>query len=196
MIAFIRGVVCAQNTDHIVLENAGIGYQIFVARPFEYQLNETQIVHTYQHVREDALILFGFKTIAEKDVFTEIINVKGIGPKTAVNILSKTSGERFITAIEDEDLKYLTTLPGIGKKTASQILLDLKGKFVRPELQAQYQASHSTIDEALLALSELGFKQNELNGIKNDLIQIEDKSLDNLVKKGLQLLHNRKGGRA
>lgn len=195
MIAFIKGLVCDQNTDHIVVENNGMGYEIFVARPFDYRLNEEHRIYTYQHVREDAIILFGFKTLDEKKVFMEIINVKGIGPKTGINILSKTSSERFITAIEDEDLKYLTSLPGIGKKTASQILLDLKGKFIRPELQEKFKMEGGPVEEALSALAELGFKQNELSRIKNNLLEQENQSLDNLVKKGLQLLHNRKGGR-
>lgn len=193
MIAYITGVVVEHFEDSIILDHHGLAYQIFMSKPGGLKLNQEGIVYTYQHVREDALLLFGFPSQKEKEVFMEIINVKGIGPKTAMNILSKTDGARFVEAIEKEDLSFLKTLPGIGPKTASQILLDLKGKFVSTSDFISSNSS-SVIEEALLALKDLGFKTNELNRIEKLMVKSKEDNLDKLIKLGLQNLA-RKGGR-
>lgn len=193
MIAYLKGTVVHQGIESIIVDHHQMGYEVFVSRPYDFPLNQATTVFTYQHVREDAMILFGFQNEAEKEVFMQMIAVKGIGPKTAMNILAKTDGERFIEAIETEDLAYLTSLPGVGKKTASQMLLDLKGKF-------QYTASmpkkvgSKNVDEALFALEELGFSRSELKNIQTQLAQESNQDIEHLIKKGLQLIHGRKGG--
>lgn len=194
MIAYIKGIVVERLEDSIILDHRGLAYQIFMSKPDALKLNEECIVYTYQHVREDALLLFGFPNSNEKSVFTEIINVKGIGPKTAMNILSKTNGQRFVEAIESEDLAFLKTLPGIGPKTASQILLDLKGKFVSFSTKTSDSSGSGVIEEALSALKELGFKTSELKRVEKIMVKSKLDSLDDLIKLGLQNLA-RKGGR-
>lgn len=194
MIAYIKGTVVERLEDSILLDHHGLAYEIFMSNPSALKLNSESQVFTYQHVREDALLLFGFPNQHEKNVFMEIINVKGIGPKTAMNILSKTSGQRFVEAIEKEDLSFLKTLPGIGPKTASQILLDLKGKFVSTGFSSLSSLTSPVIDEALSALKELGFKNTELKRIEKIMGKSKEDNLDALVKLGLQNLA-RKGGR-
>lgn len=193
MIAYLKGTVVHQGLDSIIVDHHQMGYEVFVSRPYDFPLNQKATVFTYQHVREDAIILFGFETEAEKEVFLSIIGVKGIGPKTAMNMLAKTDGERFIEAIETEDLAYLTTLPGVGKKTASQMLLDLKGKF-RYTASMPNKVGSKNVDEALFALEDLGFSQTELKRIQPQLAQETNQNIEHLIKKGLQLIHGRKGG--
>src|SRR5699024_2557561 len=109
---------------------SGIGYEVICANPFDFQANlqKELLIHTYQHVREDIQALYGFKDEDEKNLFVKLISVSGIGPKSAMTILGSIIVSEFIAAIEQEDEKYLTQFPGIGKKTARQIILDLKGK--------------------------------------------------------------------
>ncbi|CAM3577082.1 Holliday junction branch migration protein RuvA [Erysipelothrix urinaevulpis] len=193
MIAYIKGDCVAQNEDSILLENQGIAYQIFMSKPFAVSKNEQVKIHTYQHVREDAILLFGFLKDVEKDVFMAMINVKGIGPKTAMNMLSKTTADEFLRAIEHDDVDYLKSLPGIGKKTASQILLDLKGKIKLSE-QVVGLVETSEVTEALEALKDLKFTSKELKSITPLLEKNSDLGVDGLIKLGLQTLASR-GGR-
>ena len=193
MIAYIKGDCVLQNDDSILLENQGIAYQIFMSKPFAVSKNESVKIHTYQHVREDAILLFGFLNEVEKDVFMAIINVKGIGPKTAMNMLSKTTAEEFLRAIEHDDVDYLKTWPGIGKKTASQILLDLKGK-IKISSETLPGPTSNEVSEALYALKELRFTSKEIKAITPILEENSNLNVDELIKLGLQTLASR-GGR-
>lgn len=193
MITYISGFVVDRGHDYIVVDNNGIGYQVFYAKPESVSLNEQMVVFTYQHVREDAIILFGFPNKMERDVFLQLISVKGVGPKTGLNILAKTSAQDLILAVEQEDLSILKKLPGIGPKTASQILLDLRGKFyAATPVPAKIESG--PIEDALDALINLGFKRNEVNTIREQLIGENMSDVSSLVKKGLQLLNTRKRG--
>ncbi len=191
MIAYIKGILVDQSETSVLLENNGIAYEIFVSNPYQLSLNQEHKIFTYQHVREDAILLFGFPSMNEKQVFLGIINVKGIGPKTAMNILSKTTANEFLQAIENEDLNYLKTLPGIGKKTASQILLDLKGKMLIASDEAKPVSSN--VSEALEALKELRFTQGELRFVEKILNEHQDESVDKLIKIALQAIASRSG---
>lgn len=193
MITYISGMVVDKGLDYIVVDNNGMGYQVFYPKPENLPLNKSMVVFTYQHVREDAIILFGFPNKMERDVFMQLISVKGVGPKTGMNILSKTSAQELILAVENEDLSVLKKLPGIGAKTASQILLDLRGKFYATDIQKPIQAT-GPIEDAMEALISLGFKRNEVNSIKDALLEASDEDVSSLVKKGLQLLNARKRG--
>ncbi|QIK57485.1 Holliday junction branch migration protein RuvA [Erysipelothrix sp. HDW6A] len=193
MIAYISGTVADVGLDYLVVDNQGIGYQIFYPRPETIKQNETIVIHTYQHVREDAIVLFGFENKQELSVFMQLISVKGVGPKTGLAILSKSSSDELIRAVDQEDIAYLKKLPGIGAKTASQILLDLRGKFVADTSQKASKVS-PVVDEALQALIDLGFKRNEVNSIKNELSLDSNSELSELIRKGLQLLNSRKRG--
>lgn len=193
MITYISGIAVDRGHDFIVVDNNGMGYHVFYANPDTIKLNEPMVVFTYQHVREDAIVLYGFANKHDRDVFLQLISVKGVGPKTGLNILAKTSAHALINAVENDDLKLLKNLPGIGPKTASQILLDLRGKFVAPDLSNK-TIENKPIDEALEALISLGFKRIETNTIRTLLEQENSNDVAYLIKKGLQHLNSRKRG--
>ncbi|QIK70093.1 Holliday junction branch migration protein RuvA [Erysipelothrix sp. HDW6C] len=194
MIAYISGVVVDKGLDYVVVDNQGIGYQVFYGKPDTVPLNESRLFHTYQHVREDAIILFGFSSKLELQIYMQLISVKGVGPKTGLSILSKISGEQLVSAVDQEDVKFLRTLPGVGPKMAAQILLDLKGKFVSTDVSTTKTSDTAVVEEAIQALLDLGFKRNEINNIKNEIVNAENQELNNLIKIGLQLLNARKRG--
>lgn len=126
MIAFVNGVVRIIRSDRVVLDVQGVGYEVYLANALSQKMGDELFLYTYQHVREDAILLFGFLKEEDYEVFMRLINVKGIGPKTAQTMLSVCSGKEMIEAIENDDIKKLKSLPGIGAKTAGQIVLDLK----------------------------------------------------------------------
>ncbi|MGM8214230.1 Holliday junction branch migration protein RuvA [Bacillaceae bacterium W0354] len=198
MYAYIKGELVAVNEDHVVIDISGIGYEIVCSHPNQFtgQLNQEIKVYTYYYVREDLQLLYGFKQIEEKDLFKKLLNVSGIGPKNALNIVGQTTVSEFAVAIENEDESYLTKFPGVGKKTARQMILDLKGK-VDEWLHLPHHNQTSThlkdnnqaiLDEAIQALKALGYTPREINAVSQKLRLEDAMTTDDLVKKGLQLL--------
>jgi holliday junction DNA helicase RuvA len=192
MIAFIRGKVHAFGLDWVILDTQGVGYRIGFPRPEVLSLNSEVLLYTYQHIREDEISLYGFLSMDELRLFEQLISVKGLGPKTALNMMTASSFIKIISAIESGDVTFLKTMPGIGAKTASQIVLDLKGKLVESE-KKDSKASVEIVD-AVAALRSLGYKASELAGIEKYLISLNLSSVDELIKAGLQFLLKRKGG--
>lgn len=192
MIAFVKGVVYSQEQDAVVIEAGNIGYRIYVANPMQYPLGKEQRIFTYQHVREDAILLFGFTSMEEYQLFLRLISVKGVGPKTALNMLGVCGYRDMVLAIEQNDVKKLKSLPGIGAKTAQQIVLDLKGKLV-VETSSEESCDNTCINDAMEALQALGYKPNELHGIKQELMQTALSSVDAYIRHALVLLAKRKG---
>jgi holliday junction DNA helicase RuvA len=192
MIAFIRGKVHAFGLDWVILDTQGVGYRIGFPRPEMLSLNSEVLLYTYQHIREDEISLYGFLSMDELGLFEQLLSVKGLGPKTALNMMTASSFIKIITAIESGDVTFLKTMPGIGAKTASQIVLDLKGKLVESE-KKDSKASVEIVD-AVAALRSLGYKASELAGIEKYLISLNLTSVDELIKAGLQFLLKRKGG--
>lgn len=190
MIAFVRGVVARNDSDSVIVDNHGIGYRIYVANPMSLKLGEEVLLHTYEHIREDAQMLFGFTSVEEHDLFVRLISVKGIGPKTAMNALSVGGYKEMINAIETSNAVYLKSLPGIGAKAASQIVLDLKGKLVDSGNQLD---TNVNLLDAIEALKSLGYKSNEVTFLLKELRKEPNHSVDEYVKMGLQLLAARKG---
>ncbi|MBU5593579.1 Holliday junction branch migration protein RuvA [Amphibacillus sp. MSJ-3] len=201
MIAYIKGELVELTDSLAIIDVNGIGYQVVCANPFYFQekLNQTIKIHTYHHVREDAQILYGFKNYDEKLLFSHIITVSGIGPKSGLSIVGHTSVDQFVMAIEEEDEKYLTQFPGVGKKTARQMILDLKGKLpfeVKQMADSSKEMSgkingainDKTINEAIEALKVLGYNDREVNRIVPQLRQSNLVNTDELVKYGLSLL--------
>ncbi|MEH7379808.1 Holliday junction branch migration protein RuvA [Bacillus sp. JJ1533] len=198
MIEFIKGTVEYINPEYIVVENNGVGYQIYTPNPFIFKRENQETVYTYQHVREDILALYGFKTREERALFLKLLNVTGIGPKGGLAILASGEPAQVIRAIENEDEKYLIKFPGVGKKTARQIILDLKGKLndlmpsLHPDLftedhELDMNRSHTELDEAVEALKVLGYAEREINKVLPDLRK-EELSTDQYIKKALQKL--------
>lgn len=192
MIAFIRGNVYSYGNDYVIMDTGSIGYRVYVANPLKIKKNEEIILYTYQHVREDAQILYGFATMEEHDLFLRLISVKGVGPRTALGMLAMTSANEMIRAIENNDVKFMKGLPGIGAKTASQIVLDLKGKLVEADSDSK-SSENQEIQDALEALKGLGYKSNELQGIAKELSLMEPDSVQGYIRHALSILAKRKG---
>lgn len=192
MIDFIRGRVAYIETQYVVLETRDIGYQVYCPNPYIFQINETVQIYTYQYVREDVIRLYGFRTRDERTMFEKLLNVSGIGPKGALAILAAGNPEQLITAIEDENESYLMKFPGVGKKTARQIILDLKGKlqdFSPNTTTGLFQKKNHELEEAIEALKALGYVDKEIKKIL-PYLQEESLTTDQYIKKGLQLMLN------
>ncbi|GEN85495.1 Holliday junction branch migration protein RuvA [Oceanobacillus sojae] len=200
MIAYINGKLSSIKENAVIVDVHGIGYEIICPNPyiFEPQMNQQVQIHTYHHVREDAQILFGFRNTDEKYLFTKLISVSGIGPKGALAILAGVNIHGFIAAVENEDEKFLTTFPGVGKKTARQIILDLKGKLVNDfaigstaeeSEEVSSTQERQIVSEALDALKSLGFTPNELKKITPQLKSDSTlKNTDEVIRKAFSLL--------
>ena len=191
MIAFVNGVVRIIRSDRVVLDVHGVGYEVYPANALSQKMGDELFLYTYQHVREDAILLFGFLKEEDYEVFMRLINVKGIGPKTAQTMLSVCSGKEMIEAIENDDIKKLKSLPGIGAKTAGQIVLDLKGKFVSLET-SDGATSNPVWGQVQDALLSLGYKTNQLTTIKKELENTE-LGEDEMLRQALILLAKRNG---
>ncbi|MEH6905602.1 MULTISPECIES: Holliday junction branch migration protein RuvA [Neobacillus] len=201
MYEFIKGTVEFVGPEYIVVENNGIGYQISTPNPFIYASKmETMVtVYTYHYVREDVIALYGFETREEKKLFTKLLNVSGIGPKGALAILASGEVQQVVSAVENEDESFLVKFPGVGKKTARQMILDLKGKlqdivpdyfpnlFNSDQLHLHTQTGNSNLEEAMLALKALGYSEKEIKKISPELRK-EQMSTDQYIKKALQRL--------
>lgn len=201
MFDFIQGKVDFVGPEYIVIETSGVGFQITTPNPFIYSKNLGSVikVYTYHYVREDLMALYGFQSREEKTLFTKLLNVSGIGPKGALAILASGEPEQVVDAIENEDEAFLVKFPGVGKKTARQMILDLKGKLQNvvpdffPDLfspekgSRPVSTSNKELEEALLALQALGYSEKEIKKITPDL-QKENLSTDIYIKKALQKL--------
>lgn len=201
MIAFVRGKVDYIGKNYCFIDTGTIGYRIFMAAGDLQGLSIGQSVKLYTHlgVREDALTLYGFATKEAYNLFMQLITVSGIGPKGALGILSGSKVDAFYLAIQSKDLKYLTKLPGIGKKTAERMLLELKGKIGTIDgVQEGFADSTGTVNtdtpmgEAIAALVSLGYVNSEIVPI---LQKIEDKdklSAEELIRSALKMMAGRK----
>lgn len=192
MIAFIKGMIHSYSNDSLIIENNGIGYRVYISNPQTVRLHTEVVLYTYQHVREDAITLFGFTTMEEHDLFLQLISVKGVGPKTALNMLGVCPAKNMVAAIENNDVKTLKALPGIGAKTASQIVLDLKGKLVEEVTELEIAENEQLLD-AIEALKALGYKGQEINSVKKELSLQEGKTVDQYIRLALGILAKRKG---
>ncbi|PJK17492.1 Holliday junction branch migration protein RuvA [Chryseomicrobium excrementi] len=199
MYDYIKGEIARITPEYIVIDRDGLGFQILTPNPFRFQVGQQELVYTYLQVREDLQQLIGFKTLSERELFRKLIQVTGIGPKGALAILASGQPEQVIGAIEREDDAFLVKFPGVGKKTARQIILDLKGKLHDLadveytdglfELEDDAQpAVNQSLDEALQALQALGYSERELKKIASKLEEFENETTDVIMKKALQLL--------
>lgn len=166
MIATLTGRLRRKSTDYLIVEVAGIGYQVHVPLSTYYSLpddGEDVRLYIHTHVREDALSLFGFSTEAEKSMFLLLVGVSGIGPKLALAVLSSLSVQELSLAIQASDDSKLRTIPGIGKKTAARLVLELqdKMKLMAPFAPLDHQPSSEAgdVEDAVSALVNLGYKK-------------------------------------
>lgn len=198
MYEYIIGTIVKVTPRYIVVESGQMGYLVFVANPFRYQVdfNRQQKIYLHQAVRETEIMLYGFVDEAEKQLFLKLLNVSGIGPKSALAILASEDHSGLINAIEQEDDGYLTNFPGIGKKTAKQIILDLKGKLNdldQTKLVGQQGIELTTteqpyLQEAIEALSALGYTKTEIKRVAKKLETYAGDSTDAYLRQGLRLI--------
>ena len=197
MIAYLEGKLVEKNPTHLIVEVNGVGYSVNIPVSTFSNLGETGLtvkVLTYQHVREDELKLFGFYTKPEKDLFELLISVNGVGPKVALGILSFLSVGEFQNAILSENLDVLTSIAGIGKKTAQRLIVELKEKLGKIDLGAGKDSKgKETVlipvqEEAILALVSLGYTKYDAKKAL-EIVASESKEslpLEEMIKRALK----------
>ncbi|KJS21178.1 MAG: hypothetical protein VR72_11895 [Clostridiaceae bacterium BRH_c20a] len=193
MIAYIKGKILKKNATSLIMENNGLGYEIYVPANSFYKYRDGEEIElvTYLHIREDLIQLYGFSGWDEKEIFLLLINVSGVGPKGALAILSHVSIEELKAAIVTEDINVLTKLPGIGKKTAQRLIIELKDKIPKTIYNFEEVKSESTItgNAILAALVSLGYQPLEVKKIIPLLLKDYPNSDEAfLIKKALQIL--------
>ena len=199
MYEYLTGLVTVVAPQYIVVDVNGVGYKLLVANPYRYQENRTKKVqvYVYQEVREDNISLFGFTDQNEKNLFMQLINVSGIGPKSALAILANPDHQGLVDAITNNNVSYLTKFPGIGKKTASQIVLDLRDKLTNESSSSLFATTQLTVDatvnrelkDALEALAALGYKERDIKKVQKTLMKEEQMATDEYLRQALRLLN-------
>ena len=203
MIGSVRGTVAYQAAEYCLIEtDGGAGYRVFMPVPQMRTLSLGQEVRilTYTAVREDAVHLYGFLTQQHYDLFTLLLGVSGIGPKVAIGILGAARPEDFYLAVQSRDLKMLTNLPGIGKKTAEHMVLELKDKIGTLEGEdndrdfaaaVSGQFGTEAVNEAMAALAALGYSNSEILPVLRMVPEHTILKRDELIRKALQIFAKR-----
>lgn len=199
MIAHLSGLLLSKTTQSVIIEAGGVGYEVYIPLSTYYKIpkeKENLSLHIYTHVREDALILFGFQTRLEKDVFILLTSVSGIGPRLSVNILSGIGPFDLLKAISSGDSVKLQTIPGVGRKMADRIALELKDRALKVlsqedrEVPPQIEGKERLIvDDALSALLNLGYTQKSAKeAIDKARSVTTDVTLEVLIREALKVL--------
>ena len=193
MYEYLNGELAHILPTAIVVDVHGVGYQVVFANPYRLQdsLKKQIKVLVQQVVREDSITLYGFISSEERELFQRLISVSGIGPKSAMSILANDDTEGFVNAVESGNVTYLTKFPGVGKKTAQQIILDLKGKFEAvPEetTKAVVSTNQATLEEAKEALLGLGYSAKEITKILKSLEAAAPSTTQEALKVACKLL--------
>ena len=200
MIAYLRGKVLTTTSETAILDVNGVGYEIYCSRGAFRKTNvgEAAELHTYLQVKEDGMTLFGFESVREKEMFLKLISVPNVGPKMGIAVFGALSVDEFATAIATADVKRLSTVKGLGKKTAEKIVLDLHGKISAAEILSangdDLSAAPTTTttklsamdEEAVSALMGLGFTRTEsVNAVKKAR-DLGATSVEEVIMKALQ----------
>jgi len=197
MIAQVQGHLVQKSPGSVIVEVNGLGYQLFVSLSTFYDLpGSEQIVklYTHTHVREDLLQLYGFSTLLEKELFQILIGVVGIGPKLAINILSGISPPELVRALSSGNMGRLLSIPGIGRKTAERMLLDLQEKARKIEFRTslprmQQGPADEMAEDVVSALVNLGYKKSQAEkAVENALRQAPERTLEKVLKASLAVL--------
>jgi holliday junction DNA helicase RuvA len=197
MIAALTGKLKRKSSDYLIVDVAGVGYQVSLPLSTYSRLpedGEEVTLHIHTHLREDSLSLFGFLTEAEKNMFLLLMGVSGIGPKLALAVLSSFSVPDLARAIKSSDDSRLCTIPGIGKKTAARMVLELKDKMLALSTapfssQGQEPTASGDVEDAISALVNLGYKKQPAEEvIKKIRAHQPDLSLEELIREGLHIL--------
>lgn len=201
MIAYLSGKLLEKQTNLAIVDVGGVGYEVSIPLSTYYELGDVGSdvsMRIYTHVREDAIQLFGFKTLRERDLYLRLISVQGIGPKMGIAILSGMSADEIIMAIRTDDLARLTSIPGVGRKTAERLVIELRDKIgelssggtaKRDALESSSLPSDAVFEDALSALVNLGYQrplaEKALKQAAQEGIEI---SVQRLLRRALQVL--------
>jgi holliday junction DNA helicase RuvA len=200
MIALINGKIARKEISSVVVDVQGVGYRIFIPLTTFYELPEEGdpvCLHVHTQVKQDAINLFGFYTVRERDLFQLMISVSGIGPKIAMNILSGIAAGELLKALSYGDLGKLVSIPGVGRKMAERLILELKEKVARkmtaeqmPAADDEDKAREMIKEDVLSALVNLGYKSNAAKDALDKVMQLSqgDLTLDRLLKETLKVL--------
>ena len=192
MIGSLRGIVLVRKPDNAIIDVNGVGYQVSLPLNVLADLpgeGKEVFLHIYTHVREDALQLFGFTSEDEKKIFMVLLGISGIGPKMALNILSGLSHEEFLNAIDTEDVAMLCRIPGLGKKTAQRLILELREK-----LPSATGIKDRIFEDTLSALINLGYKRNVAEEFLEKAYKQGFNDIEGLLKETLKQLTGTKLG--
>lgn len=203
MIAHLSGTLLAKHATSVIVDVGGVGYEVTIPVTTFYDLGETNApvrLQIYTHVREEALQLFGFRTLRERELFTLLISVSGIGPKSAVAMLSGMSADEIVTAIRQSNYARITSIPGVGRKTAERLVIELRDKMAGlsgPALEEQIAAGGPTAaqsedalrEDTLAALLQLGFpKPAAEKAMTNAMQEGGELSVETLLRRSLRQL--------
>jgi len=199
MIARISGLLIYKSPTYVIVDTQGNGYQVYVPLTTFYELPDVGLpiaLNIHTHVRQDAVNLFGFNTPEERDIFQLMLAVNGIGPKLAINILSGIAAGDLLKAVSQGNLKRLVSIPGVGKKMAERIILELKDKVIKLGVPVEHRiktagaADAGMKEDALSALVNLGYKNQTAEDVLDKVCREhpEGLTLDILLKKALKAL--------
>ncbi len=194
MIGRLQGTILEKQPPTILLDVQGVGYELEASMSTFYHLpecGENIVLHTHLVVREDAQLLYGFHSLAERLMFRSLIKISGVGPKLALTILSGMSAEDFTRCILEEDSKALTKLPGVGKKTAERLVIELKDRLQKgdsvklPGMITAVERQPNPVNDAVSALISLGYKAQQASQMVSDL-DVEGRSTEEIIRAALQ----------
>jgi Holliday junction DNA helicase RuvA len=204
MIAHLSGTLLSKQATSVILDVGGVGYEVTIPISTFYELEEPGSkvqLRIYTHVREDALLLYGFKTARERELFMRLISVSGIGPKLGITLLSGMSADEMIASIRTNNLARLTLIPGVGRKTAERLVMELRDKIAAlssPELEEELGAKPSVSvtptedavrSDALSALVNLGYQRSAAEKAINAAIgEGGDISVESILRRSLRRL--------
>ena len=200
MIGFLSGKILEKDANIVIVDVGGVGYEVTIPLSTFYELGDvgSEIsLRIFTHVREDALQLFGFKTVRERDLYLKLISVQGIGAKSGITMLSGMSADEIVTAIRTNNLARLTSIPGVGKKTAERLVVELRDKVADLSLSAASAttgggistAADNVFEDALSALVNLGYQRNAAEKALQESAQAgTELTVQKLLRSALQRL--------
>src|SRR5215510_4850104 len=203
MIAYLSGTVLSKQATSAIIDVNGVGYEVAIPLSTFYELGEvgsSAQLRIYTHVREDALQLYGFKTARERQLFLYLISVNGVGPGLAIKLLSGMNAEELVASIRTNNLARLVSVPGLGRKTAERLVVDLRDKFAElssPALEQEFAAkatgtrvsADAMRDDAMSALANLGYQKSAAEkAVKNAIDEGGELSVELILRRSLRSL--------
>lgn len=194
MIGRLQGSILEKQPPSVLIDVQGVGYELEASMTTFYNLpevGESIVLHTHLVVREDAQLLYGFYSLSEREMFRNLIKISGVGPKLALTILSGMSADDFSRCIMDEDSKSLTKLPGVGKKTAERLVIELKDRLQKDDsiklsgTANIVERQTNPVNDAVSALISLGYKAQQASQMVRT-IDVEEKSTEEIIRAALQ----------